>query len=112
MDFTTFLKNLKTYEMKMKARKDCEPQKESGIGLKASPRDYKEKSVTTSTTSEDQAELTLLVQNINMHLKNGRRSDPKRKGNKKTLKTISWDSDSESEVDSANRYFMSKGMTP
>ena len=37
MNFTTFMKNLKTHEMEMKVRKDREPQND--IALKVSPRD-------------------------------------------------------------------------
>ena len=40
MDFTDFMRNLKTNEMKMKDRKEREPQKENDVALKASPRDY------------------------------------------------------------------------
>ena len=39
MDFTAFMRNLKTHEIEMKARKDCEPQKENGVALKASSRE-------------------------------------------------------------------------
>ena len=58
--------------MKMKAREDREPQKENGVALKVSPRDYKKKSVATPITSEDEKELTLLVKNVNMYLKKGK----------------------------------------
>ena len=44
-----------------------------------------------------------------MYLKNGRRSDLGRKGKKQALKAIPWDSDSKSEVDSANMCFMVPG---
>jgi len=61
MNFTAFMKNLKTYEIEMKARKDRKPQKEDGIALKASSKELKKKSVVNPTTSEDDEELTLLV---------------------------------------------------
>ena len=56
MDFTAFMKILKTYEIEMKVRKDHEPQKENDIALKVSLKDYKKKSVATPTTSEDEEE--------------------------------------------------------
>ena len=64
--------------MKIKARKDRELQKKNGVALKAFPIEFKEKSVATSATSEDDEKLILLVKNMNMHLKKKRRSDPRR----------------------------------
>ena len=52
------------------------------------------------------------MKNINMYLKNGRRSDLRRKDKKKALKVTFWDSDSESEVDSTNMCFMVQGDDP
>ena len=71
MDFTTFMKNLKTHEIEMKARKEHDQKKEL-CALKASPAELKKKSVTTPTTSEDDEELTFLVKNMNIYLKKKR----------------------------------------
>ena len=60
----------------MKDRKDRELQKEISIALKASLREIKKKSIATPTTSEDDEELTLLVNNItDMFHRSERRSD-------------------------------------
>ena len=111
MDFTDFMRNLKTLEMGRKARKDREPQKENDVALRTSSRYYKKKSVATPTTSKDEEELTLLIKNVNMYLKN-KRSDLRRKEKKKAMKAITWDSDSESKDDSAHMCFMVQGVTP
>ena len=84
-------------------------KKENGITLKAFPRDYKKKCVATITNSKDEEKLTLLIKNINIYLKNGRRSDQRRNGKKKAMKSTSWDSDSESEVVSTHMCFMVQG---
>jgi len=47
MDFTTFVKNLKTHEM---------PQKKVSVAFKASLKELKKKNVTTSITSDDEQE--------------------------------------------------------
>ena len=83
MDFIAFMESLKTHEMEMKTRKDREPQKENGVPLKACSREFKKKSA-----SKDEEELTLLVKNVNIYLKNKKRSDPRRKGKKKAMKTL------------------------
>ena len=53
IDFISFMGNLKTHEMEMKAREDREPQNKTSVALKASPRDHKNKGITTSIISED-----------------------------------------------------------
>jgi len=88
IDFTAFMGNSKTYKMEMKARKDRESQKDNGVALKASPRDYKKKCVATLITSKDE-ELTFLVKNINMYLKNRKRSGSRRKSKKEVMKATS-----------------------
>ena len=60
MDFSAFMENLKTYEMKIKAREERESQKKANTTFKASPRELRKKSVASSTTSNDE-ELTLPV---------------------------------------------------
>ena len=47
-----------------------------------------------------------------MYLKNEKRSDPRKKGEMKAMKATSWDSDSESEVDSMHICFMVQGDDP
>ena len=54
MDFTTFMGNLKTHEMKMNARKDREPHKKIGVAFKVSSREYKKNYIAPPTTSEDE----------------------------------------------------------
>ena len=71
MDFTALIGNLKTYEMKMKTRKDHDPYKKIGVALKA---ELKKKSAATLSTSKDE-KLTLLGKNVNMYFENERRSD-------------------------------------
>ena len=114
IDFTDFVRNLKTHEMEMKAREDREPQKKVSVAFKASPKELKKKSVATATTSddeqEDDEELTLFVENMRrIYHKSQRRSDQKewwqgKKREKKPMKATTWDSDSESEskIDSAH----------
>jgi len=49
MNFTVFMRNLKTHEMEMNVRKDCELQKEIGVAPKASARELNKKGITTPT---------------------------------------------------------------
>ena len=94
----------------MKERKDCEPEKEFDIALKAFSRKIKKKNVATLTTSEDDKELTLLVNNIkSMVYKSERRSDPRWKAKKKAKKATTWVSDSEFEYGSTHICFMFQG---
>jgi len=58
----------------------------------------------TLTISEDEEELTLLVKNINVYLKNER--------GVKEMKATTWDSNSESEADSAHMCFIVQGNDP
>ena len=83
IDFTAFMKNLNTNEMKMNAREDRESQKKISIALEASPREHKKIGVATSTISEDDEQeddelLTLLVKNMRrMYHKSEMRSNPR-----------------------------------
>ena len=70
------MRNLKTHEIKRKAREDRERQKEVSVALKTSPTKHKKKGITTSTVSEDDEqddeEPILIVKNMRrMHHKRG-----------------------------------------
>ena len=45
MNFTAFVANLKTHEMTMKERKDCEPHKKIEVAFKASSIEHKKNCV-------------------------------------------------------------------
>ena len=102
------MENLKTMKWRRRQEKIVSHKRRL---VRASPKEIKKKSVATLITSEDKEKLTLLVKNINMYLEKERRSDPRRKGKKKAMKVTTWDSNNESEDDSA-RVSWSKGLTP
>ena len=104
MGLTAYIGNLKTHEIKIKAREDSEPQKKVGVAFKASPRKHKKKSVATPTISddekEDDEELTLFVKNMRRmyhKVEGAKEKRQEKKDKKKAMKITTCDSDSESE---------------
>jgi len=57
INFTAFVENLKTREIEMKTREECESQKKISVAFKVSPKEHKKKIFAIPTISEDDEQI-------------------------------------------------------
>ena len=72
IDFSGFIENLKTHEMKMKAREEREAPKKKVIALKATPSSFNE----DESSKNDDEDFAMLIRKVGkMFYKKGRQSN-------------------------------------